>query len=117
VGGLVLSTSTATTHRIDFVNVPEYSTSNQNTLWIEIRSNGQIQLGWTSIAALDGIVGIGNGSSGAAEINFSSVALPYTGAANARICEAFTGASDPFDLNGQSRTFTPSGSAYMMSSP
>lgn len=116
-GGQVLSTPSASSHRIDFVGVPEYGSSNSNSFWIEIRSNGQVQIGWTSVAILDAIVGIGNGSSSAAEINFSSVVLPYNGAANARICEQFTGGGDPFDLNGQSRTFTPSGSAYIMTSP
>ncbi len=119
-GGMVVTSSTATSLRVDWFAVPQYGGSDSNTFWIEFRSSGQIQIGWGSVALLDGLVGIGNGSSSAAEVNFSSVALPYTGAAGARIYERFSGASDPFDLDNLSRTFTPVNAGvtqYQMTSP
>ncbi len=117
-GGFVISTPAATTHRIEWVAVPENGVNNASTFFIEVRSNGQIQIGWPSVAISDGLVGIcpGNNLNAATAINFSTV--PWSGTPNQRLFEIFP--PGIFDLNGLTRTFIPTNAqstSYQLTSP
>jgi hypothetical protein len=60
-GGQVVRAQLADRFVVSWLNVPEYSTSNQNTFQIELYFDGRIQLSWLSIAAADGIAGLSEG--------------------------------------------------------
>jgi hypothetical protein len=61
VGGSVTRRQLGDRIAITWQNVPEYSTSNQNTFQVELFFSGLIRLSYGSVAATDGLTGISAG--------------------------------------------------------
>lgn len=61
-GGTVSRKQLSDRVAITWQNVPEYSTSNQNSLQIELFFDGRIRLSSLAVAATDGIVGLSRGT-------------------------------------------------------
>ncbi len=47
---------------VTWLNIPEYNTTNQNTIQIEMYFDGRISLNYLSVAATDGLAGLSDGS-------------------------------------------------------
>jgi hypothetical protein len=91
---------------VNFVNVPEFVATGANTFSVTLHADGTVGIVYGAVSALDGIVGVtqGGGAANPGETDlsaggpFSAVGTTY---------EQFTGAGDPFDLDGASLTFDP----------
>ena len=60
-GGTVSWKTTAEGVAVTWQNVPEYSSSNQNSFQIELFFNGEIHITWLGIASSDSVVGLSAG--------------------------------------------------------
>jgi hypothetical protein len=83
---------------VEFVNVPEFSTTNANTARVTLGADNTIKIEYRDCALQDCIVGIspGNGLSSASSVDLSSQGWQGSGS-NQALFQVFT-ASDPFDL-------------------
>ncbi len=107
---------------VTWENVPEYGTNNSNTFQIALFYNGSIQLSWTRIDALLGIVGLSDGLGvppDFQETDFSGLLpgpTPPPSPVVAHPVEQFTSGADAFDLSYASVTFSPNeaGTAYSL---
>jgi hypothetical protein len=105
-GGTVSVGFGAGTVTVNFVNVPEFVATGANTFSVTLHADGTVGIVYGAVSALDGIVGVtqGGGAANPGETDlsaggpFSAVGTTY---------EQFTGAGDPFDLDGASLTFDP----------
>lgn len=105
-GGTVSVAFGASSVTVNFVGVPEFVATGANTFSISLHADGTVGIVYGVVSALDGIVGVtqGGGAANPGETNlsaggpFSAVGTTY---------EQFTGAADPFDLDGASLTFDP----------
>lgn len=61
-GGQVSWKQLADRVAVTWLNVPEHSTSNQNTFQIELFFDGRIQISYLAIAATDGLAGLSDGN-------------------------------------------------------
>jgi len=94
--------------RISFINVPQYGNNDDNSFTVtfhQILGFGIIEINYSSVSALDGIVGItpGGGSPESHAVDFSNT--PINNLLGA-LYEQFTSG---FDLNGVNLIFTPNG--------
>jgi hypothetical protein len=83
---------------VEWVNVPEHTTTNQNSVLCILNADGTIEFKYRDCAMLDGLVGISPGSSaGTTAVDFSHGWVE--GGFGDAIYQQFTGAADPFDLD------------------
>jgi hypothetical protein len=105
-GGSVSVAFGASSVTVNFVGVPEFVSTGANTFSVTLHADGTVGIVYGAVSALDGIVGVtqGGGAANPGETDlsaggpFSAVGTTY---------EQFTGAADPFDLDGASLTFDP----------
>jgi hypothetical protein len=79
VGGQVRVEQQADRAVVSFVNVPEYSTSNQNNFQIEMFFSGVIRITYLNVASNDSVVGVSAGAgtpTGFVETDLSGVPMP-----------------------------------------
>jgi hypothetical protein len=113
VGGQVSWNQLSDRAAVTWQDVPEYGTNNSNTFQIELFYNGNIQISWTTVDAVQAIVGLSNGlgvppdfqETDFSELSGSTPPPP----ALAFPVEQFTSEADAFDLQFMSVTFEPVG--------
>jgi hypothetical protein len=103
-GGTVTVEQDATSWTVTFDGVPEFLAATTNTFSVTLDASGAVAISYASIAALDGIVGVteGGGAANPGETDLSGGGVqPVLGTTY----EQFTGAGDPFDLDGSTVDF------------
>jgi hypothetical protein len=112
-GGQVSWKQLADRAAVTWQNVPEYGTNNSNTFQIELFYNGNIQISWMRVDAVQAIVGLSNGLGvppDFQETDFSELSgSTPPPQALAFPVEQFTSEADAFDLQFMSITFEPVG--------
>lgn len=104
--GEVFVEADATSWTVNYVNVPQFLAGDSNSFSITLFADGGITIAYGDVTALDGIAGIteGGGAANPGETDLSAGApLSATGTTY----EAFTGATDPLDLDGKTVQFDP----------
>jgi hypothetical protein len=104
-GGLVLVDGDASSLTVTFDGVPEFGSSSPNTFSITLWSDGSVDLDYGLVSAIDGLVGVSQGS-GAADPGGSDLSTAATWPALGTTHELFSG-GNPFDLGASSLSFLP----------
>lgn len=105
-GGSVFATFAGGSMTVTFDSVPEFFNTGSNTFSVTMEADGTVTISYGSVSALDGIVGLspGGGAADPGETNLSAGG-PFS--ASGTTYERFTGAADPFDLDGATLVFDP----------
>lgn len=76
--------------RITWLDVPEFGTSNRNTVQVTLFSKGHINVGFGDVDAQSAIVGVSPGRGGGVELLDLSADLPTVSGANSAVGERFS---------------------------
>ncbi len=104
-GGLVSAAKDTNSLTVSFVDVPEFITTGANTFAITLHSDGEIDIDYGSVTALDGLVGITEGG-GAADPGATDISAAGALPASGTTYELFT-LANLFDLIMGSLQFFP----------
>jgi hypothetical protein len=103
---------------VNWLNVPEYGTNNSSTFQIILFFDGKIQISWSSVEDMWGIVGLSDGLGvppDFQETDFSELSQPpVPPITDDYLTEQFTPVENPFDLDFKSVMFFPTanGASY-----
>jgi len=103
-GGTVTVEQDASSWTVTFDNVPEFLAGTGNTFSVTLNASGDIAVSYDGIASLDSIVGVTEGG-GAADPGETDLSAGGTQSNSGTTYEQFTGAGDPFDLDGTTLDF------------
>jgi len=104
--GEVFVVADATSWTVTYVNVPQFLAGDSNSFSISLFADGGSTIAYGDVTALDGIAGITQGG-GAADPGETDLSVDAPRSVAGTLYEAFTGAADPFDLDGKALLFEP----------
>jgi hypothetical protein len=104
--GEVFVEADATSWTVRYVNVPQYLEGDSNTFSIRLSADGGVTITYGDVAALDGLAGVSEGAD-APNPGETDLSAGASLSATGTTYEEFTGATDPFDLDGTTLTFEP----------